>query len=604
MAKPYQVMIMDDNPEGPLELYTRAVKGVSRFVPSPKVRKTPEISPEDLLETEILILDHDFGEGQKTGSDVLKTIRREKEKDKRIKTRVILISQFKDYQRWGLTMEEMPALGVVTFIDRRTRAPEVMKFHLNHIVGLLEKEKEITKKDKEIAKKEKEILKKDQQIEEQKEQLSQAKTEGISKIPIEVAQKQGPDIEKIARQDGGKPVHSILIAGATGTGKGFLADYFIRTLADVRGENLKAFQQKCHHVNCASFGELIGPELFGVCKGTATNVEEKNGRLADSDGGVLFLDEFEELRPEDQAKILVALETGKYYRAHGGIKHPKEDHTKPRSIQNLKVIVAINEDISSLLGENRLRWDLYYRFDYTIKLRSLTEYNRRELQEMIQICCNRINTRWGFRKDFDSGKSITTDAVNYILSKQREMGGKKGGNLRQLEKLIERTMTLTDKKEISAADLEHHYDYELSMLSPGIKEETSKNQGKNEVIDDTDQDAKPDQQMPVSAVNDISEGNIAQKLIDDRDRANVEYIEKFGQEEFNQMQKAAEGDLFNKYCELRKIKLDKKSDYTKNQKVEIAKQVQKLLIQRGEKGSKKMVAIAAGMSYGYLRQAW
>jgi len=572
-----KILIIDDEADALEEIYRKAVEGDAIYDRSPVKRIEPSISAEDLRGIDVILLDYTFEKTTITGADVLQRIVYFRENDDGIDAKIILVSKLQDYSKWQYKLENMFKKGIVDFVVKRTavRHPAIFKFQLDRVVDMVEKER---------------------RIKEQEHELTRGTNGIISMVPIEIAQKDGPDIGKIAELDGYKPVQSILVYGCTGTGKGFLVDFFLEKLAIVRKTNLTEVKKKYHHVNCASFGEkMIVEELFGVCKGTATDASEKNGRFADCDGGVLFLDEFEELTPENQAKILVAMEEGRYYRAHGGINHQDQEprdrppdqkrnpqnHTTERSNTNLKIIAAINKDLPMMLKNEDLRRDIFYRFDFVIKMGSLVEYNAEQFDEMINIILERINKRCSSRRDFKMGKKLSEDAIAFIRSKREKIGSDLGGNLRQLEKWLERTLTMTDKTEIYAEELEKWYTFEMTVLPPAINTEDCAQ------IDST-----------------VNESLIVKRLLGDRNRTKEEFIKKYGQQLFERIEKDPKGINWENYIQLRNFKIDKESEFSQRQKRRIAKEMEKVLSNFGERPSKKTVAIAMGMSYGYLRQIW
>lgn len=106
-------------------------------------------------------------------------------------------------------------------------------------------------------------------------------------------------IERISKTD-----VSIHISGEVGAGKNALAD----EIAHQRG------LKNAVYINCASLSsELAEDMLFGHAKGAYTNASEsRHGLCKEADGGILFLDELQDLPQDAQSKLLHLLETGKY----------------------------------------------------------------------------------------------------------------------------------------------------------------------------------------------------------------------------------------------------------------------------------------------------
>ncbi|HCA46590.1 MAG TPA: DNA-binding response regulator, partial [Armatimonadetes bacterium] len=137
----------------------------------------------------------------------------------------------------------------------------------------------------------------------------------------------------------------VLIEGATGTGKDFLARA-IHYMSD-RAERLFV------PVNCGSLpDQLLTSELFGHEKGAFTSAtQSKKGICEVADGGTLFLDEIGEMSMESQVKLLRFTQDLSFTRLGG---------TKPIEV-DVRLICATNQDLQAAVREGRFREDLYYR---------------------------------------------------------------------------------------------------------------------------------------------------------------------------------------------------------------------------------------------------
>ena len=91
---------------------------------------------------------------------------------------------------------------------------------------------------------------------------------------------------------------TVLITGESGTGKEMLA-HTVHELSGRRGKPLVI-------VDCGAIPtSLIDSELFGRERGAYTGAERRaEGRLAQADGGTVFLDEIGDLPLEVQVKLL------------------------------------------------------------------------------------------------------------------------------------------------------------------------------------------------------------------------------------------------------------------------------------------------------------
>lgn len=137
---------------------------------------------------------------------------------------------------------------------------------------------------------------------------------------------------------------SVLIIGESGTGKEVLCDMIHRLSPRANESFLK--------VNCAGIApSLVESELFGIAKGTATNVMAREGKFEAADDGTLFLDEIGDMPPEVQAKVLRVIEYQQVERV---------GTTKSIGI-DVRFIFATNQDLEKLVAAGKFRMDLYHR---------------------------------------------------------------------------------------------------------------------------------------------------------------------------------------------------------------------------------------------------
>lgn len=137
----------------------------------------------------------------------------------------------------------------------------------------------------------------------------------------------------------------VLLVGESGTGKEGLA----RRIHDLGPRSAGPFVP----VNCASLPETLADSiLFGHARGAFTGaVDDRQGLLAQSAGGTVFLDEIGELAPASQARLLRVLED-RVVRPLGSSGSEPVD---------LRVVAATNRDLEAMVRAGDFRLDLYHR---------------------------------------------------------------------------------------------------------------------------------------------------------------------------------------------------------------------------------------------------
>jgi len=137
----------------------------------------------------------------------------------------------------------------------------------------------------------------------------------------------------------------VLITGETGTGKEVLA----RTIHALSNRASTTFLP----FNCASTPkDMLDSQLFGHRRGAFTGaIEHFQGVIRAAAGGTLFLDEIGDTGLDVQPKLLRFLEAGEV--------HPIGE-TQPARV-DVRIIVATNADLETLVRDGRFREDLFYR---------------------------------------------------------------------------------------------------------------------------------------------------------------------------------------------------------------------------------------------------
>jgi len=214
---------------------------------------------------------------------------------------------------------------------------------------------------------------------------------------------------------------SVLIEGATGTGKELLARAVHNNSPKKNGPFVP--------VNCGALPDtLIESELFGYKAGAFTDAKmDKPGRFARAQNGTIFLDEIGDISKALQTRLLRVLEE-KVYEPLGSIKPART---------NARVVAATHQELDQLVEENRFREDLFFR----INVMRLVLPTLAERKEDIPLLVNHFIERFNREK----GKNIlglTQEAMAAVMLYDWP------GNIRELENAIEHASILCKEELI------------------------------------------------------------------------------------------------------------------------------------------------------------
>jgi two-component system response regulator AtoC len=230
-------------------------------------------------------------------------------------------------------------------------------------------------------------------------------------------------IEKVAKTDS-----TILMLGENGTGKELIA-------STIHYQGLRR-QGPLIKVNCAAFPEnLVESELFGYEKGAFTGAEQRKlGRFERADGGTIFLDEIGDLPASVQIKLLRVLQDGSFERLGG---------TETLQV-NVRVIAATNRNLHDEVKEGRFREDLYYRLNVIpIHMPALRE-RREDIPLLLDHYLKIYNNRFGRKVVLNS--DVVRSLISYAFP----------GNVRELENIVERCVSLATEDMITQDALPEH----------------------------------------------------------------------------------------------------------------------------------------------------
>jgi two-component system response regulator PilR (NtrC family) len=223
-------------------------------------------------------------------------------------------------------------------------------------------------------------------------------------------------IAKVARSQA--PVH---VSGESGTGKELVA----RLIHDSSPRADGPFVP----VNCGAIpAELMESEFFGHRKGSFTGaVADKIGLVQSADGGTLFLDEIADLPLSMQVKLLRVIQEKTVRPIGASAEEPA----------NARILSATHKNLGQMVADSGFREDLYYRIN-VIELAVPALRDRGEdVLELAEYILSKLS----------SSVSLHASAKAALLEY------KFPGNVRELENLLERAVTLCTSGIIEASDL-------------------------------------------------------------------------------------------------------------------------------------------------------
>jgi two-component system response regulator AtoC len=242
-------------------------------------------------------------------------------------------------------------------------------------------------------------------------------------LPLEIigASPAMAEVLSFARRVADSP-WSVLIRGETGTGKELIA-----RLIHLLGARAAA---PFIEVNCAAIPDsLFESELFGHEKGAFTGaVRQRRGRFELAGGGTLFLDEVGELSPGLQSKLLRALQERRISRVGG----------EADIAVDVRVVTATNRDLRGMVEAGTFREDLFFRLNVLeVELPPL-----RHRREDIPALVDHFVARYA-RGTVRLAPETLDRLVKYAYP----------GNVRELEHIIQRSLTLVRGPVVRALDL-------------------------------------------------------------------------------------------------------------------------------------------------------
>jgi two-component system response regulator PilR (NtrC family) len=208
---------------------------------------------------------------------------------------------------------------------------------------------------------------------------------------------------------------SVLLVGESGTGKE-LAAHALHELSPRTGPFVA--------VNCGAIPEtLLESELFGHVRGSFTGATvDKQGLFEAANSGTLLLDEVADLPLAMQVKLLRVLQERKV-KPVGGVSEREVD---------VRIVAATNRDLEAEVEKSAFRQDLYYRLNVIqVRLPPLRE-RREDLPLLVDHFIRKFSAEHG-RNVVGAAPEVMSALMLYHFP----------GNVRELENMIERAVTLS-----------------------------------------------------------------------------------------------------------------------------------------------------------------
>jgi len=229
------------------------------------------------------------------------------------------------------------------------------------------------------------------------------------------------------------PVH---ISGESGTGKELVATLIHESGSRASGPFVA--------VNCGAVPmELMESEFFGHRKGSFTGaINDKAGLLQCAENGTLFLDEIADLPLAMQVKLLRVIQEKKV-RPVGASQEESVD---------VRILSATHRNLAQMVAADEFREDLFYR----INVIELHVPALRERGDDVLLLADFILQR------LEASPTLDDSARNALLAYAFP------GNVRELENMLERAVTLCSSGKITAEDLHTRQTSDTRTNTPAL----------------------------------------------------------------------------------------------------------------------------------------
>jgi len=210
----------------------------------------------------------------------------------------------------------------------------------------------------------------------------------------------------------------VLIFGESGCGKELIA-------RAIHASSLRR-DRVFIELNCAAIPEdFIESELFGYRHvSVAGEAPEKRGTFERADGGTLFLDEVGDMSLKMQAKVLRALDEGRFTPVGA---------TSPVQV-DVRVIAATNKDLEEEIARGNFREDFFYRLNVIPFFVPPLRERREDIPLLAREFLREFGREYG-RPRIEIGEEAIAVLKQYHWP----------GNVRELKNVIERVLILNPR---------------------------------------------------------------------------------------------------------------------------------------------------------------
>ncbi len=253
-------------------------------------------------------------------------------------------------------------------------------------------------------------------------QIRQASITGHSARIVELREQ----ISRLARSQA-----PVFISGESGSGKELAARSIHRQSARADAPFVA--------VNCGAIpAELMESELFGHVKGSFTGADrDKAGLFQAAMGGTLFLDEVADLPPHMQVKLLRVIQEKAVRPVGSQVEIPTD----------VRILSASHKDLADEVSRQRFRQDLYYRINVIeLSVPSLRERHE-DIPELTLLMLSRMSDETPELEPLTISDKAMQALCGYLFP----------GNIRELENILQRAVTLSENRRINlrTLDLQH-----------------------------------------------------------------------------------------------------------------------------------------------------